>query len=258
VIRLATTARRLPWYKTTYREGKLIRISKIILIPVLITLAITILRLIGELQNWSPLLFSRTAGGGSAIVGITWLPVIFGPYFAVKLAAGGEAPSSRGRAIGFAVLSLAVYFAPACWEAISLRPGLPAFLVPIFAMWLIPAAIVHPSYVGLLMLLSAFIPSMGWRALGNTLLAYAFAARIPVLVMMFIAMHAGWETHYSRVAPIYASATLAKQYLYGAFLPEMTIWIGWTVAVGAVVGVVVANAFGTLKPCARDGETRAI
>ena len=35
------------------------RIGKLILVPAVITLAVTLLRLVGELQGWSPILFNR-------------------------------------------------------------------------------------------------------------------------------------------------------------------------------------------------------
>ncbi|HMD96974.1 MAG TPA: hypothetical protein VKM93_06530 [Terriglobia bacterium] len=204
-------------------EENSVSITKLITVPALITLAITILRLVGELQGWSPLLFSTKAGGGFALVGISWLPIIFGPYFAVKLAKAGEGPASAGKAIGFAFLSLVVYILAGLWFG---------------------ATEAHPTYLSLipilLMLVSAFIPGIGWRSLGNTLVAYAFAARIPVLIVMFIAMRAGWETHYSRIAPMFANSGFAKQYLYEAFLPQMTMWIGWTAVVGSVFGTIVA------------------
>jgi len=204
-------------------EERSVSTTKLITVPALITLAITILRLLGELQHWPTPWFNTSAGGGGAVVGISWLPIIFGPYFAIKLAGAGEGPSSTGKAIGFAVLSLVVYFLAGLWFA---------------------ATEAHPTYLSLvpilLMLVSAFIPGIGWRSLGNTLVAYAFAARIPVLIVMFIAMRAGWETHYSRIAPVFANVGFAKQYLYEAFLPQMTMWIGWTAVVGSVLGTVVA------------------
>lgn len=58
----------------------------LILVPALISLGVTILRLVGELKNWSPLLFNPEAGGGGALVGIAWLVPIFGIYFGLKLA----------------------------------------------------------------------------------------------------------------------------------------------------------------------------
>src|SRR5579859_6464268 len=73
---------------------------QLIMVPSVITLAVTILRLVGELQQWSPRFFSTAAGGGGAIVGISWLPILFGPYFALKLAGAAAGPESKGKAIG--------------------------------------------------------------------------------------------------------------------------------------------------------------
>ena len=87
--------------------------------------------------------------------------------------------------------------------------------------------------------------------MGNTLLAYAFAARIPVLIVMFLAMSGnggqGWGTHYDAVAPPFAHLPLATKYLYTAFLPQMTMWIGWTVVVGSIFGTIIAAVAGRRK-----------
>ena len=77
-------------------ERKSISITSLITIPALITLGITILRLVGELEHWPKPWFSAAAGGGGAIIGISWLPIIFGPYFALKLAGAGDRTLERG------------------------------------------------------------------------------------------------------------------------------------------------------------------
>ena len=208
-------------------ETKPISITSLIAIPALITLGITVLRLAGELEHWPKPWFSAAAGGGGAIVGISWLPIIFGPYFALKLARAGDGPSSIGKAIGFVFLGLGLFvLASVLAEATFAR---------------------HPiRTLGafLLMLVAAFIPGIGWRSLGNTLLGYAFAARIPVLVVMFLAMRGnngqGWGTHYDAVAPMFASASFGKKFLYEAIVPQMTFWIGWTVVLGSILGVIAA------------------
>jgi len=41
-----------------------LNVSKLVLIPALITLGVTVLRLVGELNHWNPSLFNRAAGGG--------------------------------------------------------------------------------------------------------------------------------------------------------------------------------------------------
>jgi hypothetical protein len=207
-------------------EGRSISITDLITIPALITLGITILRLVGELGHWPKPWFSAAAGGGGAIVGISWLPIIFGPYFALKLAGAGDGPSSMAKAIGFALAGLVLFLLG------GMLPGAKAS---------------HPGILTaafLVMLVAAFIPGIGWRSLGNALLAYAFAARIPVLIVMFLAMRGnggqGWGTHYDAVTPAFAHASFARRFFYMGVLPQMTLWIAWTVIVGSIIGVIAA------------------
>jgi hypothetical protein len=208
-------------------DGRSFSVWSLVKYPALITLGITFLRLYGELQHWPRPWFAMDPGGGGALVGISWLPVVFGPYFAVRLAAAGSRPSSVGRAAGFGLLGLALFF---------------------FAMWLFQSTLPHPSILTLLafplMLVAAFIPAFGWGDFGRTLLAYAFASRVPVLVVMYLAMRgnggAGWGTHYDATLPMFAKLPFAKKYFYEALLPQMTLWVGWTVVVGAVLGAVAA------------------
>ncbi len=208
-------------------DAKSISISKLIIIPAVITLGVTILRLVGELAHWPTPWFSAVAGGGAAVVGISWLPIIFGPYFALKLAGAGDRPSSTGKSIAYAFAALVVY---------------------VLAGFLFTKTISHPSSLTLvallLMLAAAFVPCLGWRSLGSALFAYALAARIPVLIVMYFAMYgnggAGWGTHYDAVPPALAHVPLATKYLYAAILPQMTMWIGWTGVLGAIFGSVVA------------------
>ncbi len=215
-------------------DVKAIRITRLIAVPVVITLAVTILRLIGELAHWPAPLFNAAPGGGMAIVGISWLPIIFGPYFALKLAGAGSGPPSNGKAIMMAMIGLVVF----------VLGGV------IFA-----TTIAHPSYLTaaalLLMLAAAFVPALGWRSLGITLLAYAFAARIPVLVVMYFAMSgnggAGWGTHYDGMPPALAHVPFGTAFLYGAVMPQMTLWIGFTVVVGAIIGTLVVAIMGRGK-----------
>ena len=84
------------------------RPGRLILVPAIITLAVTLLRLVGELQGWSPRFFSKEAGGGGALVGIAWLVPVFGAWFGWKLARAGERPGALGRALGLTVLALAL------------------------------------------------------------------------------------------------------------------------------------------------------
>src|SRR5262245_49407568 len=79
-------------------------IPRLICLPSAITLAVTVLRLVGELGDWSKTWFNPEPGGFLAVVGIVWLVPIFGVYFALKLSSAGQGPPSAGHAIGHAVL----------------------------------------------------------------------------------------------------------------------------------------------------------
>lgn len=195
-------------------------IAALILVPALITLGVTILRLEGELQHWSRVLFNPSAGGGGAIIGISWLPFIFGPYFAVKLAGADRGPAGIGRTVGFAILGVILLVAGA---VVAFAPVLrfPGKLAVGLALLVLAVAV-------------QFIP---WRALAKTLLAYAYAARIPVAVVMFFAIRGSWGTHYDAAPPEagIASAFWPK-YLEIAILPQLVMWIAYTVVVGALIG----------------------
>src|SRR5687767_3848014 len=102
---------------------------RLVRVPALITLGVTLLRLIGELQNWSPTLFNREAGGGGALVGIAWLVPIFGIYFALKLSQTGTTPLKAGKTILYAVAGLAAFAVIAFGgvRALRLDPNSPSF-----------------------------------------------------------------------------------------------------------------------------------
>lgn len=207
-------------------ERQPVSIASLIAIPAAITLAITILRLEGELHGWPRPWFNTSAGGGGAIIGISWLPIIFGPYFALKLAGAGDVPAKMGKPILYTILGLVVF---------------------VLGTMLFGITVAHPSFLTLIafpvMLVGAVIPRVGWRSLGNTLIAYAFAARIPVLIVMYVAMRGnggvGWGTHYDAVTPMFAHTSLGTKFFYLAFLPQMFLWIAYTVILGALIGEIV-------------------
>ena len=194
-------------------------ITRLILVPAVITLAVTFLRLAGELMRWSSVLFNRSAGGGGAIVGISWLPIIFGPYFAVKLWDRGQRPSGSGKTIGYALLGFLIMMAGAtiAFAPVVSFPG--------------------RQVVGLLLVAAAaalqFVP---WRALATTLIVYAYAARIPVAIVMFFAMLGHWGTHYDALPPEAIPSGFWPRYFAIAIAPQLVMWIAYTMTLGALFG----------------------
>jgi hypothetical protein len=213
---------------TETTSGSSLNIRGLILVPAVITLAITCLRLAGELGHWSHVLFNTSAGGGMAVIGISWLPFIFGPYFAVKLVHAGHGPTSAWKTFGLTALGFVILIAGG---VIGFAPQIK-----------FPGKVILGI---LLMLLGPALVMFGWPALFKTLVAYGYAARIPVVILMFFALRGHWGTHYDAVPPNYvASGSFLREYLMLAVLPQMVIWIAFTVLVGALVGsLVCALAF---------------
>ena len=196
---------------------------QLVLVPAIITLAVTILRLVGELQGWSPVFFSRQGGGGGAVVGITWLVFVFGVYFALKLVRTGQGPAGAARAFGYTFLGIAVV-AAAIGIAIATKMPQLGFIV----------------LVAIAFLIGGWVATLGWPALGRTLFVYALAARVPVAVLMLPAILGNWGTHYDAAPPDFpAMSPVAKWALIGLF-PQMTLWIGFTLVAGMLVGSITA------------------
>ena len=208
-----------------------VRPGSLILVPAVITLAVTLLRLVGELQGWSPLFFSKEAGGGGALVGISWLVLVFGAWFGWKLAKAGQGPGAVGRAIGLTILAFAIL--PVLGFAAN-AAGMSQQSLSTFAVYVVGAI------VGLVIGLRA------WPALGRTLLAYAFAARIPVALVMLVAILGNWGTHYDVAPPNFPEMAPLMKWLYIGLLPQMTIWIWFTVVVGSLFGIL-AGALGSRR-----------
>lgn len=209
-----------------------LKISSLVLVPAVITLAITLLRLGGELAHWSPVFFSRAAGGGLAVAGISWLPIIFGPYFAVKLARAGYEHHGLGKTFALALLGL-----------VTVAAGL---LVGFAPMLRFPGR----ELLGLLLVaLGPTLVILGWPALFKVLVAYGYAARIPVLIVMFFAIRGHWGTHYDALPATYAGPTsFFAKFLVTAVVPQMIMWIAFTVLVGAIAGSLVAGLVLHKKP----------
>jgi hypothetical protein len=145
--------------------------GKIILIPALITLGITLLRLGGEFLDLPSWLASKKAGGPGALIGISWLPPILGVYFARQLM------------------------------------GAPGKL---------------------------------WRNLFKTLVIYGLAARIPVIIIMGLAIYGNWGTHYDAFPTgSLSGATPAVKFWQGGVMIQLIWWVLiWTVGSGMVTGLI--------------------
>lgn len=99
------------------------------------------------------------------------------------------------------------------------------------------------------MAVAAGVTVAGWPILGKTLLAYGYAARIPVVVIMYFAIAGNWGTHYDALPPEYSGPTpVFGKYALIGLLPQLVFWIAYTVIVGALLGVIAAAVTRRKKP----------
>jgi hypothetical protein len=202
--------------------------------PALIALAVTLLKLAGELRGWSETWFSRETGGlvpASAlgwIVGITWLALPFGAWFAWRLARAGSPKPRAGRAVPIAVVALVVLYGGGRLLSV-VRIGFPAFLLAIWAV----------------AVLAAVVAWRAWPALGRVLLAYGVLSRAVVAIVMFLAMRGQWGTHYDYAdSPGVREMSFWTAYVSLAFVPQLVFWVGYTIVLGMLAGTVVVAATG--------------
>jgi len=188
--------------------------------PALLTLAVTLLRLLGERRGWSPSSFSTLPGGGLAPVGITWLVPLVGLYLGWRLARLGFAAGSPRRAVVWPAVALATAPLLAWLLDRLLRPGWMSATV----LW------------GVASLAAAAVAFSAWPALGRTLLPYALAARVPVVIVMGLAISGGWGTHYDAEPPGFPPMPPLQRWVWTGLVPQCTIWTGFTVAAGALCG----------------------
>jgi hypothetical protein len=198
--------------------------GSLVMVPAAITLAVTLLRLAGELLHWSPALFNPAAGGGGALVGIAWLVPLFAVYFGVKLARAGQGPQRAWLDAGLVLLAIAA-LPLAGFAAVAL--GLKTQDLRLLVVYAVVAVL------GVLIALRA------WPELTRTLLTYALAARIPVALVMLFAILGNWGTHYDVAPPGFPAAmSPVAKWLWIGVLPQMTVWIWYTVVLGGLFGLV--------------------
>jgi hypothetical protein len=217
---------------TTMRWRDTLRLA---LPPASLSLGITILRLLGERKGWSQAWFSRATGGiapegaFSWIVGITWLALPFGVYFAWKLLASGHPPERPVRAaVAALVVLVAFYVAPRPLVGLVQRLVEIRFPPVLVLVWALAAAAAAAAWVQ-------------WPALARLLFAYGMLSRLPVAVVMFLAMSGNWGTHYDYVGmPQQFQMPFWPRFLWLAFFPQLVFWVAFAIVAGMASGTVTA------------------
>ena len=198
-------------------------IQRMVFAPALITLALTLLRVQGELAHWSKLWFSTAPGGpGPLAVAMELLAPIFGAYFALRLARLGHGPVNARSAVGHAVLGV--------------------IILAYCAYFLMGEESIVNRVLGyVLVSLAAVLQFNAWPQLAKTLLAYAYAARLPVVVVMLMALLGHWGTHFDNVPPLHVHDSFFMTFMAFSVLPQLVFWAAYTVVSGALIGSIAAG-----------------
>ncbi len=192
---------------------------RLILIPALISLAVTLLRLAGELAHW-PKPLVNSAECGKAILGVTWLMPIFGIYFALALAAAGMGPKRLGQTIGYGFLGLILKLCGTLLMERSFGIAYPIRLGTNFVLTL----------TGVVLLANA------WPALFKALFTYGYTARIPVAIVQYFAMRGNWGTHYDALDPAFPLMSFWAKYIRVSLVGNVFFAEAYTVIVGSIFG----------------------
>ena len=152
---------------------------------------------------------------------------IFGIYFGIKLALAQQGPRSWWRAIGFSVLGAAIIVSLGALSNLVLKahPSFEQRLLLFWAVFAVAGALTFP----------------GWPRLWNTILAYGYLARIPVVIVMFFAFRGNWGTHYDALPGDFTGTTLIAKWLWLGFFPQLIFWVGFTLVSGMLFGSIAAG-----------------
>lgn len=197
---------------------KVVSIGRWVVWPAVITIVVALVRLAGELNEWSPLFFSRKVGGGGALVGIVWLVPLFGIYFAWKLISAGHG-GRAGRTLGMGAIGLIVMLAG-------------GFLLDT----VVTNDAVSIVVFGVVAIIAIVVTRAGWPDLFALLLSYGFAVRIPMVAIYFLAFWLGWNTHYTAVPPDFPLTGWFSDWLVLGVVPQLTFWVAFTVVIGSIFG----------------------
>ena len=206
---------------------------RLLLWPSLITLAISLLRLLGEVQGW----VNAQSGGAGHLLGIAWCMFVFGGWFATRLARIGSLPR-RLPAWPWGIALLVLQLGAFVWAFKGIDTAMPATPeAQATAAEALRAALVQLAICT--SVLAAFAFTI-WPRLCWTLLLYGLGARLTVVALTWWAKSAGWNTHYTKFGPQGFERDLSAT-LTGASLAQLGMWVPLTVVFGCFVGTLFAR-----------------
>ena len=212
-------------------------VLSLVLVPAILSLLVSIARLVGQLVEGPVWLFGEAKPGAPSAVGIVWLIFVFGAWFGFRLRSAGVAPTRllpafwgllAGIAAGVGLIVLSVQFGALVMPAPDTAPrGLHWFMLGLGTM-----------VVGAV---------LAWPRLALTLLVYGYLARIPVIAITALCLSLEWDnTHYTQLPPVDIGDDFGERLLWSS-MPQLTLWPAATVAIGSICGFLGAWLRGGAK-----------
>lgn len=209
-------------------------IWSLVLVPALLSLVVTIVRLVGEWNGWNDALFNNAGPDPKqqqGLFGITVLIPVFGFWFGWRLRRDTGAPAHAGKA------ALIYLVGPALLAGgFGAALGLGWITLPSDGQPGVPTGL--PWALGILGVAIAAMFA-AWPRLSATLFLYALLARLPVVAITFVAVAKGWGTHYEKLPPNFVLPPDADKALFLS-MPQLTFWPFVTVFVGGLCGCLAA------------------
>lgn len=188
-------------------------------IPALVTLVVSVVRLVGELAGAPASWFGTEAGSVGSYVGIVWLVPVFGVWFGWRLVRTSAAPERRGIAFFWSLVALAVLVGGTALVYGVVDPDYPMTL----------------AWLGGVAIATIVVAAKAWPALAWTNLGYGVLARIPVVLITALAFWLDWDTHHVKSRVPQLDPTDELTLLCGV---QLLFWVPFTVAVGGVAGTI--------------------
>lgn len=197
------------------------RVVPLLLVAGFSTLAVTVVRTIGEIQQWDPFWFNPEAGSPLNPFGIVWLVPVFGFLFGRNLSRSGAAPRFvTGFFVpmfGFLATMAGGAVIGAQFEGQEMRDALTWFFY------------VAPAF--------ALLALFAWPRAFVVLLGYALFARVPVMLVQYLDVANDWQTHYGRLHPKLGLMS-ADDRIWMLTLAQAGLWIPFTVTLGSAFAAI--------------------
>ena len=200
---------------------------RLIGVPVVISLGVIVVRLIGEIAGAPNSWFSAwdQAPGRPlvSVIGITWLALPVGAHLAWRLVKAGVGPASGGRAVLVGLFAAAFLYGGIAF----VRAGVVDFRT--FALASLAVTLAGGAAQWLV-----------WPALARTLALYGLLAHSAVAIVMLFAMHGQWGTHFDFQGMV-STVDLVRALTF-SLVGQLTGGLAFTILAGGFAGAVTAAA----------------